>query len=197
MAILACGCCTIATGKYQNIEVTSEPPGAKVRADNGTSITTPGKFKLARNQNCTLVAEYPGAEPQRTELKHGLQGWFWGNILLISPTGCAIDIASGASDELIPCKVHFDFTSAGIAAVNRKRSYLEAHPNITDQIRFAILNELSVKGMTKEELQASLGPPDQVAAEQEYEKFTYNNRKPRYYYFMNNTLEKTDVVSKN
>jgi predicted small secreted protein len=83
-AILMSGCATIVTGKYQNISVTSEPTGALVRADNGMSITTPGSFKLMRNQRYTLIAEYPGAEPQQKKLKRGLQGWFWGNILLVS-----------------------------------------------------------------------------------------------------------------
>lgn len=192
VAILVSGCATIATGKYQNVHVTSEPPGAKVRADNGMSITTPGSFDLLRIQNHTLVAEYPGAEPQQKEIKHGVQGWFWGNILLGGIIGGVVDVASGSCDKLFPAEVHFDFTSTGVAAANRKRTYLDAHPNTTEQVRLAILNELSTKGMTKEELQASLGSPDQVVDEQQYEKFIYNNRKLKYYYFKNGTLEKVE-----
>jgi hypothetical protein len=144
VAVLASGCATIVTGKYQNVSVTSEPPGAKVIADNGMSITTPGSLKLVRNRNCKLVAEYPGAESQQKELKHTLQGWFWGNILLVSCAGCAADLASGSAYKLIPDKVHFDFTSTGIAAVT--------------QIPVAGLNKLSAKDVTKEKLQASLDP---------------------------------------
>ena len=59
------GCATIVTGKYQDISVTSDPPGAKVTAGDGMSITTPCTLKLARNQRCTLIAEYPGEEPQQ------------------------------------------------------------------------------------------------------------------------------------
>ncbi len=192
VAILASGCATIATGKYQNIHVTSEPPGAKVRADNGMSITTPGSFDLLRNQNHTLVAEYSGSDPQQKELKHGVQGWFWGNILLGGIIGGVVDVASGSCDKLIPDKVHFDFTSTGQAAANRKRLYLEANPNTKDEIRFAILNELATKGMTKDELLASFGPPDQVAQSQGYEELIYNSRKPKCYYFKNGTLEKVE-----
>ena len=159
VAILASGCATIVTGQYQNISVTSEPPGATVRIYNGMSITTPGSFKLVRNQRYTLVAEYPGAEPQQKKLKYGVQGWFWGNILLVSGAGCAVDLTSGSAYQLIPDKVHFDFTSTGIAAVSRKRSYLETYPNIIDQILLADLNELYVKGMKEDEFQTSLGPP--------------------------------------
>ena len=137
MAILASGCATIVTGKYQNVSVTSYPSGAKVTADNGMSIITPGSFKLVRNQNYTLEAEYPGAGAKQKELKHKVQGWFWGNILMVSGTGCAVDLSSGSAYKLIPGKVHFDFTSTGIVAVNNKRSYLESYFNVTDQICFA------------------------------------------------------------
>ena len=73
-----------------------------------------------------------------------------------------MDLASGASDELAPEKVHFDFTSTGQAAASRQHSYLESHPDTAKEVRFAILNGLTKKGMTKEELTASLGRPDLI-----------------------------------
>ena len=185
------GCATIMTGKYQNIPVTSEPPGIKVRLDTGASITTPGSFDLSRNQDHTLVAEYPGCEPQQKELKHKLQGWFWGNIFLCSVIGGIVDLASGACYELRPEKVHFDFTSAGQAVASRQRSYLESHPETNEEVRFAILNELAKKGMTKEELMTSLGKPDLIDQEGESEVFVYNNRKIQRYYLKNGVLKKT------
>lgn len=185
------GCATIVTGKYQNIPVTSEPPGVKVRSSSGVSIITPGSFDLIRNQDHTLVAEYPGAEPQQTELKHKLQGWFWGNILIGGIIGGIVDLASGSSGELVPSKVHFNFTSAGQVAAKRKLSYLESHPDTKEEIRFAILNELAAKGMTKEELIASFGEPSQFSAEGKYKVLVYDNREPKLYYFKDGILEKT------
>jgi len=184
------GCATIVTGKYQNIRVTSEPQGVRVRSDTGASITTPGSFDLSRNQDHTLVAEFQGCESQQKELKHKLQSWFWGNIFLCSIIGGIVDLASGSCYELHPEKVHFDFTSAGQAAANRQRSYLESHPDTDEEVRFAILNELARKGMTKEELMASLGKPDMIDQEQDYEVFVYNERKPQRYYLKNETLGK-------
>ncbi len=140
VAILVSGCATIFTGKYQNVSVTSEPPGAKVSAGNGLSITAPGTFKLVRNQHYTLTAEYPGAEPQRKKLKRKVQGWFWGNILLVSCTGCVVDLTTGSAYKLTPDKVNFDFTNTDIVAANRKTSYLETHSDTIDHIRFAGLN---------------------------------------------------------
>jgi hypothetical protein len=185
------GCATIMNGKYQNIPVTSEPPGVKVSSCTGASLITPGIFELARNQNHTLVAEYPGYEPQQKQLKHKLQGCFWGNILICGIISGVVDLVSGASDHLVPDKVHFDFTATGLAIENRKRSYLESHPETTDDVRFAILSELDKKGMTKDELIASLGEPPEIIEDGKYEVFIYDSRKTKSYYFRNGVLKKT------
>ena len=86
-----------------------------------------------------------------------MQGWFWGNFLLVSCTGCVVDLASGSAFEFIPDKVHFDFTNTGIAAANPKPAYLKIYPNIIDRIRSACLNELYVKDV-EEEFQTTPGP---------------------------------------
>ncbi len=183
------GCATIMTGKYQNIPVTSEPPGIEVRSSTGVSITTPGSFEFVRNEDYTLFAEYPDCEPQQKELKHKLQGSFWTNTLIWGATSGAVDLASGASDELLPKIVHFDFTSSGQAAASRQNSYLESNPETSEEVRFAILNELAKKGMTKEELTASLGEPDLIEQEGETEVFVYNNPKVQRYYLKNGILK--------
>ena len=136
------GCATIVSGKYQIIPVTSEPPGTKVRSSSAPYIITPASLQLRRNEDHTLVAEHPGYEPQQRVIKHKLQGCFWSNILLGGIIGGVVDLASGASDELVPNKVHFDFTTTGQEIESRKRSYLESHPDTTDEVRFAILSEL-------------------------------------------------------
>lgn len=105
------GCATIMTGKYQTIPVTSEPLGATVRTDTGETVIAPGKFNLMRNEEHTLVAEYPGCKPQQLILHNKAQGWIWGNILAGGIIGYAIDKSSGASDELVPKKVHFNFAN--------------------------------------------------------------------------------------
>lgn len=191
VTMCASGCATIVTGKYQTIPVTSEPPGVKVRSSSGPYIVAPGSFQLRRNEDHTLVAEYPGFEPQQRVLKHKLQGWFWGNVLLGGIIGGVVDLASGASDDLVPDKVHFDFTTTGLAIESRKRSYLESHPDTTDEVRFAILSEMAKKGMTKDELIASFGEPTEIVEEGKYEVFFYDSRKPKSYYFKDGVLEKT------
>jgi len=187
-AIYPTGCATIITGKYQNIPVTSEPPGVKVRSSTGEYITTPGSFNLVRNQDHTLLAEYPGSESQQVQLKHGLQGWFWGNILLGGIIGGVVDLASGSCDKLLPKKVHFDFTKAGQAIASRRNSYLDEHPDTKEEIAFAIMHGISAKGMTKQELTASLGEPTRIEDSGNYEDFIYENQEPSTYYFKNGLL---------
>jgi len=103
------GCATIVTGKYQDVPVSSEPPGAKVKTGEGQTLITPCHFQLLRNRDYTIVAEYNDKESRQAQLKHSLQGWFWVNILLGGIPGMIIDLASGSCDELKPKQVHFDF----------------------------------------------------------------------------------------
>jgi hypothetical protein len=124
------GCATIITGKYQEIPVTSEPPGAKVRADTGETILTPGKFHLIRNQSHTLIAEYQGCEPQQFALHNKAQGWVWGNIIAGGLIGLVIDCSSGASDELIPKEIHFNFVNPQLTT--REAVKAESPPTKTD-----------------------------------------------------------------
>ena len=190
--LLDTGCATIVTGKYQTIMVTSDPPGVKVRAETGEYIETPGQFDLLRNKDHVLVATHPGADAQQRQIKHGLQGWFLGNILLGGIIGGVVDLASGSSDKLTPSKVHFDFSQAGQVAVERQREYLTAHPDVKAEILVAIENQAAVKGMTKNQLIASMGVPDGISQEDGYDKFTYNNHEPKCYFFKDGTLEKTE-----
>jgi len=187
------GCATIVTGKYQNISVTSEPPGINVRADTGESIITPGSFNLIRNKNHTLVAEYEGAEPQQVQLKKGVQGWFWANILLGGVIGGVVDMASGACDKLTPDKVHFNFTTEGQIAAHRRHSYIRANPNLDEDIVLAIEHGAALKGMTKADLMASLGKPDKVViVDDKIEELLYYKPLPQKYHFKNEKLEKVE-----
>ena len=192
VASLNMGCATIVTGKYETVTVTSDPPGVKVRAQTGEYIETPGQFDLLRNKDHVLVATYPGAEAQQRQIKHGLQGWFFGNILLGGIIGGVVDLASGASDHLTPKKVHFDFTGAGQVAAERKAEYLQSNPDVKDEVQVAIENEVGVKGMTKDQLIAALGVPDEIVKDGEYDKFTYASREPPCYYFKAGVLEKAE-----
>jgi hypothetical protein len=122
------GCASNDTGKYQEIPVTSDPSGAIVKADNEDTITTPGKFYLIRNKRHTLVAKYPGCEPQKLILRNEAQGWVWGNFITGGLIDLVADSGSGSMDELIPKKAHFVFAQPAAEAA------FEAKPPIQSEI---------------------------------------------------------------
>lgn len=192
LCVVLCGsgCATIISGKNQDVHVTSDPPGAQVKAETGVSITTPGELTLARNKRHTLVAEYADASAQQKELKSDMNGWVFGNILFGGIIGAVVDFASGASGKLTPGAVHFDFTEAGQVTMQRKMDYLKSHPEADDKIRFAILNDRPLNGMPRGVLVAALGEPDEIVPARKYEKYVYESHDPRYYFIRNDRIER-------
>jgi len=107
------GCCSIISGNKQKIPISSNPPGAKVTADNGTSIVTPGTLTLSTKIPHTLVAEYPGHEKQQQKLVKKLNNWIFLNILIdFGIISIPIDLISGAANELKPKEINFNFEEA-------------------------------------------------------------------------------------
>lgn len=185
------GCATIVSGRHQDIRVTSDPPGVRVRADSGVEITTPGELSLTRNRSHTLVAEHQGTEPQQKELQCGMNGWILGNILIGGVVGVVVDLVSGASGQLSPAAVHFDFTETGLLSEKRKNEYLTSHPDLKKTVRTAILYERPYSGMKREELVAAFGEPDQTVEEGKYEKYIYLKRDPQCWYIRNGSVIRT------
>ncbi len=103
------GCNAADTGKYQDIPVTSEPSGAKVTADTGETITTPGSFYLTRDKRHTLIAKYPGCKSQEITLRSVPQGWTLGNAATGGLLDFVVQSGEGSSKELTPNNVHFNF----------------------------------------------------------------------------------------
>jgi hypothetical protein len=185
------GCASIVSGRNQDVHITSNPPGAHVESETGVSVTTPGEITLVRNKPHTLVARYGDAEPQQVELRSDLNGWVFGNILFGGIIGAVIDFASGASGKLTPDAVCFDFTEAGKAHMEKKMAYLESHPGLNTRVRFAIMHERPLNGMSAEVLVIALGEPDEIVPEKKYEKYVYEGRDPRYYYVKDGSIVRT------
>lgn len=193
MIFLNGGCGTVATGKMQNIHVTSDPEGAIVRADDGSEIVAPDYLVLKRNKSYTIVAEHNCCGSQELLLSHKVSKYFWGNMITFGTIGMIVDASSGASDEIMPKEIHFDFSAEGMTTANRRAEYIKAHPEIKKEIKWAISNGIIVKKMTKEMVLAIAGEPDErMQYDNNYERFVYNDLHPRSYYFdKRNVLKKT------
>ena len=92
------GCATIMHGSYQQIEVSSSPPGAKVKIDNTEVGTTPLSVKLKRSKDHIIGIGIAGCEEAELKVTNHVTGWVWGNLawmVIFAPVGVAIDFISG------------------------------------------------------------------------------------------------------
>ena len=185
------GCASIVAGKMQEIPVTSDPEGAMVRADDGTMAKTPGTLILKRNKSYTVVADHNCCGSQEILLNNKVSNWFWANAIFGGGIGMIIDASSGASDELFPKKIHFDFSPEALAKAHRRAEFIKTYPEIKKELKWAISNGIITKKMTREMVIASVGEPDERMPYKKYERFVYNNLKPRSYYF-----NKKDILTK-
>lgn len=70
----------------------------------------------------------------------------------------------------------------------RRRTYVKSHPELTEHIREAILKGQYATGMTKEQLAASFGEPDEIKKGQIYEQVIYKKYSNGTFYFENGIL---------
>ncbi|MBQ4636673.1 MAG: PEGA domain-containing protein [Akkermansia sp.] len=85
-------CCSLINSRKQDIEVKCNVQNAKVIVDGVEKGVTPTKLNLKRsNKIHKLAIMAPGYEPLYIELKPGISGWFFGNLLLGGAIGMIVD----------------------------------------------------------------------------------------------------------
>jgi len=105
------GCATIIHGSRQEMFLTCEPRVASVYVDGQFAGHTPLKTRLTRGQDHKLRIELPGYKPFETTLTRRLDGWLFGNLLLV---GIAVDAASGSMYRLSPKDVYPELTPMAV-----------------------------------------------------------------------------------
>ena len=105
--VFSSGCATIATGggEDQAVRVSSLPKGADVYVNDERVGKTPMSVRLPRKDVHQVRVEKAGYQPYERELKSGLNGWMFGNIILGGLIGLGVDLLSGASTSLTPTNV--------------------------------------------------------------------------------------------
>ena len=83
--LFAARCATIANGRFQNVNVASDPAGADVRVDcgdlNRDGGKTPTVVKLQRKAaSCTITIAKSGFADRVVTFERKTSGWFWGNL---------------------------------------------------------------------------------------------------------------------
>ena len=94
-------CASIVHGRRQEVDVTSNPPGATV-SDGVQTWTTPAKISLARKTTHQLTFSKPGYETHVVQLHRAISGAVAGNLLAGGLIGWGVDAISGAQWKLIP-----------------------------------------------------------------------------------------------
>lgn len=110
------GCGTIIHGRTEQVQFTSNPPGATVTIAGYGQLVTPASIELDRSDKHAVTFSLDGYEDQEIRLKNGLSGWFLvGNLVFGGIPGWVIDLISGAAGDLSPDDVHVDFMNPGSA----------------------------------------------------------------------------------
>ncbi len=110
LVVNASGWATIVKGSHQQIAITSNPAGAYVKVDGIDKGETPMVIKMKRNKCHTVQLDKEGYETYEAAISTHGSGWIWGNILLGGLIGLAVDLISGASNNLEPDNIHAELT---------------------------------------------------------------------------------------
>jgi hypothetical protein len=105
-AVLVAGCASITRGHQNQVQFSSDPPGAQARTSMGHTCVTPCTLQFSRKDEFSVVFSKPGYETREVAVRTQLAGegaaGFAGNVLIGGVVGMAVDAASGATNEHCP-----------------------------------------------------------------------------------------------
>ena len=147
------GCATIVHGSSQVVEIRTEPAGATVRLDNGSTYTTPASVKLERKKDYVLSISKDGYQTQTVPLNSVLSGWLVGNIVFGGLIGGGVDAISGAAYTLTPENISIALTPLAPGSVDPGAG---GTLQMTTQQKLDALEKLKAQGVvTDKEYEAS------------------------------------------
>ena len=118
--ILLTSCATIISGKTQSLPVSTNPTGAKVTV-NGVKQLSPCILVLDRNIPAyTIVIEKEGYATHTFQLKRGVNGWVFGNIIVGGIIGIVIDAATGSMYQFYPGSIDHSLVPEGETVIELK-----------------------------------------------------------------------------
>lgn len=100
-------CATITRGTTQQFTVQSEPPGAQVSTSNGFQCAaTPCTFRMSRKDPFRVTVSLEGYQTEEREVTTGMSSngtvGLAGNVIFGGIVGGAVDVTSGALNDLTP-----------------------------------------------------------------------------------------------
>ncbi len=125
-----CGCASIITSGDRRVQFTSTPSGANVTVYDMKSMVvatslTPTTIKLKKGAGYFKGADYrvvvqkAGYQPREFEIRHDINGWYWGNFAIGGMLGfLVIDPLTGGMWVLKPDKIQADLNPIQKPAVS-------------------------------------------------------------------------------
>uniref|UniRef100_UPI001C484916 hypothetical protein n=1 Tax=Pseudomonas sp. RW407 TaxID=2202894 RepID=UPI001C484916 len=165
--LLLSSCASIFTEQVYPVQVTSSPSGANVeiKDEDGNIVyngITPATVKLEASagyfdgQTYTVRFRKDGYADETTVIDSGVEGWYWGNLLLGGVLGMLIiDPSTGAMFDL-PSKASTTMkeTAAPQEAIASAATYSTSTPGLSrDQWQQQQLQQLQAQPMSYEEYQ--------------------------------------------
>ena len=100
--LLLFNCATIMNGTKQKIVISSSPAAAKILIDNKEQGITPLIAQLSRKDNHIVKIQLEGYQQAELIITKKISKWIWGDIVLGSFFGLAVDAISGGLYVLKP-----------------------------------------------------------------------------------------------
>lgn len=135
-ALLFGGCASIVHGGDRKITIATQPTAAKATISklNGDVVsvtTTPCTVSLDpkrgyfKGQSYTLKLELPGYQTTQVELRAGISGWYFGNLLLGGVIGMlAVDPVTGAMWNISPEKIDQSLTASQASLIRHREGFV-------------------------------------------------------------------------
>ena len=117
MAIILSGCGTLKHGSTQNLDISSNPVGARITVDGIDRGESPLTVELPRKNNHTISVALAGYQNFQIILDRKWSKWAIGNILLGGPIGLIIDHSTGGMYRLDKTQIVAQLESIGITDV--------------------------------------------------------------------------------
>jgi len=111
LAAGASGCATLLSGTSQSLQVSSEPPGARVFVNGSLAGNTPTMITMKKGDPVTIVAQYPGLPDATVVL--GRQVDTMAVLNLFDLFGWLIDMSTGAMWKFDRDRVVLQFQTPG------------------------------------------------------------------------------------
>jgi len=114
-------CSTFFNTTTQEIELTSNPPRAKISVDGKNYGTTPQVINIERGSNHVIKFELEGFEPYESQITRQMSNWFWFNALNGFIPGMSVDLLTGAMYSLFPDEMNAELNPAKVETKTKKK----------------------------------------------------------------------------